>query len=131
MNMVRHKRHWAIRWMIAAFIAVMFADAANLPDIFLTPSFIVVHEDGDADVSSLFAQHDPGAASAPHAGTLIVTTGQKSAVRTMYDEDSPSLQAVTPAALISIHTLSLDARIGLLDPLVIEEIYLRNSSFLI
>jgi hypothetical protein len=104
----------------------LFADAANVPDIFANQTVIIAHEDGDAEASHLLLQH-----ATSHANQLAPVSTGKSVTRVMYDEDSPSLQAGSAVAVVSICALSNESVTELLDPLVVEELYLRNSSLLI
>jgi hypothetical protein len=71
-----------------AFLALMFADAANLDDIFLSSN--VLHD--DTDLVGLPLHHDDSRAGAPQPGHR-----HQDSQRVIFDQDSPSLAAVNEA----------------------------------
>jgi hypothetical protein len=113
----------SFRWLTCLFIAALFTDAANIPDIFIDQTVIVDHDDADMSVSPLPFTH--------HAQSVNDASIVKKSPRVIYDVDSPSLQAGEVFISFSIHAHSHECIITLLSPFVIEDLYLRNSSLLI
>jgi hypothetical protein len=121
----------SFQWMVCLFIVAFFADAANIPDIFVGQTVIVDHDDEDAPV---FSSIDHARSSLPSTrGTQIIDDISiiKKSPRVIYDVDSPSLQAGANHSIVSIQTHSAKCGLQLLSPFFIENLYLRNSSLLI
>jgi hypothetical protein len=79
-----------LTWM---FLALVFADAANLDDIFLTAN--IIHDDTD-----LIAP--PPGHQDPPTGTSDTGSHHHADLRVIIDQDSPSLAAVDEVETIQI-----------------------------
>jgi hypothetical protein len=119
------------QWMLYLFIAALFADAANIPDIFVDQTVIVDHDDEDPGILSLLSQQISSLPFTNHTQTVVDSPNVKKAPRVIYDVDSPSLQAGVTHPFVSIRTISNESVVHLLSPFLLEDLYLRNSSLLI
>lgn len=117
------------RWLTCLFILAMFADAANIPDIFTGPSIIVDHDDEDAPVQVHHSESSLSFHSLPSIITDTVTI--KAAPRVMYDVDSPSLDVRETPTVVVAAALPPEETNDVQSYVVVEELYLRNSTFLI
>ena len=80
-----------------AFAATLFADAANLDDIF--SSNYVIHDDDDASTPPIgIPSHDGSAPQSP-------VQSPPSPVRLILDQDSPSLAADSETATLTFQAL--------------------------
>jgi hypothetical protein len=113
----------SFRWLTCLFIAALFTDAANIPDLFIDQTVIVDHDDAGPSLSALPFTHQ---AESVNDASIV-----KKSPRVIYDVDSPSLQAGAIHISVSIHAQFHECIIPLLSPFVMEDLYLRNSSLLI
>ena len=117
--------------MTCLFITALFADAANIPDLFAGKTLIVAHGDEDASTAACSTRHSSSDSFSSGAQTILDASIVERALRVAYDVDSPSLQGgeFHHSGVIRLHFTDCAAELS--SPFVAEALYLRNSSFLI
>jgi hypothetical protein len=124
-----HRRPF--EWLLRLFIVAVFADVANIPDIFVDQSILVEHDDEGAPISLVTAQAQSTGPCTSRTQIAAVASGVIKAPRVIYDVDSPSLPPLPSHPFVSIRGIANKCVIQLLSPFFVENLYLRNSSLLI